>query len=168
MFLRTKAFTLIELMITLAIGAILASISIPAYQDYVRKTRVAEALALAKPIQDLVVSNAVTGRPLFEGLRMPDLSRTYLQSITLHQEQGIIWLNFKPTKFNGNSYSISLIPKDKKNNSTFAVLEGSASGTVIPTGNIVWACRSQATVDWNKSSMPGEYVPESCKGRAYL
>src|ERR1700733_12459012 len=49
-----KGFTLIELMIVVAIIGILAAIAIPAYQDYTIRAQVTEGLNLASPIKTAV------------------------------------------------------------------------------------------------------------------
>lgn len=56
-----KGFTLIELMIVVAIIGILAAIAIPAYQDYTIRARVSEGLNMVAPAKLAVADTMMTG-----------------------------------------------------------------------------------------------------------
>lgn len=62
-----KGFTLIELMIVVAIVGILAAVALPAYQDYTIRAKVTEGLLLASELKVSVADNSANASPASTG-----------------------------------------------------------------------------------------------------
>ena len=94
-----SGFTLIELMIVVAIIGILAAIAIPQYQNYVARAQVSEALVLASGAKIAVAEYASTNGKYpanneDAGLADPeDISGSYVFSVEI--DTGVITATFK-------------------------------------------------------------------------
>jgi type IV pilus assembly protein PilA len=69
-----RGFTLIELMIVIAIIGILTSIAIPAYQDFIAKSQVSEALLLIDGLKSSVTSSYMQEAQCLDNSAGADLS----------------------------------------------------------------------------------------------
>lgn len=142
-----KGFTLIELMIVIAIIAILAAIAIPAYQDYVVRSRVSEAFALASGLKAGIVVNASEGAANLAAnatLMQPSDGSANVASAAVDAISGAITISTTVRAGNG---TIVLTPSADANAPLVA-------GTV-PSGNIYWAC---------SATLAQKYLPSSCTG----
>src|SRR3954471_7061956 len=88
-----SGFTLIELMIVVAIIGILAAVALPAYQDYTVRARVTEGLSLASAAKTSVAENAANGNPLDQGYVPPTATKN-VNSVAITPATGVITITY--------------------------------------------------------------------------
>lgn len=139
---RNRGFTLIELMIVVAIIAILAAIALPAYQDYLTRAQVSESMSLARGAQIAVTEYySEHGNPPVDnadaGLAAPgSITGNYVSSVTL-DNTGTISVLF------GNDAS------SKISGQTLLMQMTTGGGG----GSLRWEC----------GNIPDKYLPAVCR-----
>lgn len=153
---NNAGFTLIELMITVAIVGILAAIAVPVYMNYIAKAKVSEGLALAGPVKTAVTEYySVHGRlPVVENnnwllllkeLNLPDNSDTGAASGNYVKR---IWWNN-----NATTPSIRIRYAGFPIDDALLFLEAT-----IGDGAISWNCTAPGS-----GGVPDRYLPASCR-----
>ena len=143
--MKHKGFTLIELMIVVAIIGILAAVAIPQYQNYVARAQVAEALSLASGAKTAVAEYYMTTGSYPAGNEAAGLataiSGKYVYSVEIFSDEAlmirVVFSSDAHTKIADGM--LTLEPTDHE-------------------GSISWACYGdQGSPDVTK------YLPSSCK-----
>ena len=139
-----QGFTLIELMIVVAIIGILAAVAIPAYQDYTVRARVTEGLSLAGAAKLAVAENASNGQPFASGYT-PPTATVNVGAVTIEPVAGGVTIVYTGPS-GGAGSTIFLIPTS-----------GGAALTVgaVPNDAIAWTC--------NTGTLAIKYRPSSCR-----
>ncbi len=160
---QQKGFTLIELMIVIAIVGILAAIALPAYQDYIVRSKMSEPLAMLAEAKTTVAEYVAANGDF------PDNVAAFGVNIGTRVSD-IVWaVDVSPanptagdTIHIGAGVYTSVWEGGTPDPSSFAVF--SLSGSTNPDGTMAWDCVSGWGGGSGVTPVPNKYLPANCRG----
>ena len=136
---KQQGFTLIELMIVVAIVGILAAVAIPAYSDYTNRAKVTEGISLAASAKTTISENLLTNATANSGLTFASGSTTSLaipasdavDSVEV-DGSGNITVTFNSTEIDGGG-TIIFAPSETSGGVSWACTTGTLDSNLRPS-----------------------------------
>ncbi len=159
-----KGFTLIELMIVVAIIGILAAVAIPAYQDYTKRAKVTEGLSLAGSAKTAVAENASNGAKYSLGWATPEATAN-VKTVAVDDTTGEITITYDTPVAAATKNTLILAPFT--GGATPAALPDSTSAYTPPADAVQWQClaagATKKVATMTAGTLEAKLAPSNCR-----